>query len=114
MGRDKPWLSEQRLTKLIFTMATLTVSALYPLTASKPSTASFSVIIGAAISSIWGEKIYAEEAKQLGLASQVMPLNKLLDRAWEIARTKFLPNARVQRRLTRSLLIQPWRKLLTK
>lgn len=58
-----------------------------------------------------GEKIYANEAKQLGLVSEVCPLDKLLDRAWEIARTKFLPKSRVQRRLTRSLLIQPWRKL---
>ncbi|CAK7207046.1 hypothetical protein SEUCBS139899_009854 [Sporothrix eucalyptigena] len=61
-----------------------------------------------------GEKIYAAEAKQLGLVSEVLPLDKLLDRAWEIARTKFLPKNRVQRRLARSLLIQPWRELFTK
>lgn len=61
-----------------------------------------------------GEKIYAEEAKQLGLVSEVWPLDKLLDRAWEIARTKFLPKPRVHRRLTRSLLIQPWREIFTK
>jgi enoyl-CoA hydratase/carnithine racemase len=61
-----------------------------------------------------GEKIYADEAKQLGLVSEVVPLDKVLDRAWGIARTKLLPKARVQRRLTRSLLIQPWREIFTK
>ncbi|KAL1894037.1 hypothetical protein Sste5346_006179 [Sporothrix stenoceras] len=54
-----------------------------------------------------GEKIYAPGAKTLGVVSEVLPLDQLLDRTWEIARTKFLPKNRVQRRLARSLWIQP-------
>lgn len=63
---------------------------------------------------LMGERIKAAEAKQLGLISEVLPADKLLDRAWEIARTKFMSKNRVTRRLTRSLLIQPWRELFTK
>ena len=61
-----------------------------------------------------GNKIYAEEALQLGLVSEVLPQDKLLDRAWEIAETIFMTKDRIQRRLTRSLLIQPWRELFVK
>jgi len=63
---------------------------------------------------LMGEKIGAEEALRLGLVGEVMPREKLLDRAWEIARTNFLSKDRVQRRLTLSLLMQPWRELFTK
>jgi enoyl-CoA hydratase/carnithine racemase len=61
-----------------------------------------------------GEKIYAEEAKSLGLVSEVLAPDELLPRAWEMARTIFMNKDRLHRRLTRSLLIQPWRELFTK
>ncbi|CAK7201503.1 hypothetical protein SEUCBS139899_004209 [Sporothrix eucalyptigena] len=63
---------------------------------------------------LMGERIHAPEAKQLGLVSEVMPLEDLLPRAWEIARTKMMTKNRVQRRLTRGLLIQPWKELFIK
>jgi hypothetical protein len=34
--------------------------------------------------------------------------------AWEIARTVFKPRARSTRAMTRALLVQPWRELLTR
>lgn len=61
-----------------------------------------------------GNKIDAQEALQLGIVSEVLPKNKVLDRAWEIAEKVFMSHDRVTRRLTRSLLIQPWRELFTK
>lgn len=60
-----------------------------------------------------GRTIDAEEALGLGLISEVLPHDELLDRAWEIAETMFMPVNRVHRRLTRSLLVQPWRELFT-
>ncbi|OCL08788.1 ClpP/crotonase [Glonium stellatum] len=41
------------------------------------------------------EKIAAAEAKQLGLVSEALLAENLLDRAWEIARTKFLSKNRI-------------------
>ncbi|MFH1089944.1 MAG: enoyl-CoA hydratase/isomerase family protein [Pseudomonadota bacterium] len=61
-----------------------------------------------------GNKIHAQEALQLGLVGEVLPREKLLDRAWEIAEKVFMSKNRIQRRLARSLLIQPWRELFTK
>lgn len=61
-----------------------------------------------------GQRIHAEEAKALGLVGEVLPHDKLLDRAWELAETIFMSKNRIQRRLTRSLLIQPWRELFVK
>ncbi len=61
-----------------------------------------------------GQRITAKEALDLGLVGEVLPQDKLLDRAWEIARRVFMSKNRIQRRLTRSLLIQPWRELFTK
>lgn len=63
---------------------------------------------------LMGQKIYAEEALALGLVGEVLPSDQLLPRAWEIARNVFMNKNRIQRRLTRSLLMQPWRELFTK
>lgn len=63
---------------------------------------------------LMGQKIFADEALALGLVGEVMPQSKLLPRAWEIADKVFMSKNRIQRRLTRSLLIQPWRELFTK
>jgi enoyl-CoA hydratase/carnithine racemase len=61
-----------------------------------------------------GQKIEAEEARQLGLVGEVLAPEDLLPRAWEIAREVFMSKNRIHRRLTRSLLVQPWRELFTK
>jgi enoyl-CoA hydratase/carnithine racemase len=61
-----------------------------------------------------GQKIYAQEALQLGMVGEVVPADRLLGRAWEIAERTFMSKNRVQRRLTRSLLVQPWRELFVK
>jgi enoyl-CoA hydratase/carnithine racemase len=63
---------------------------------------------------LMGQKIFASEALQLGLVGEVVSRDKLLDRAWEIAEKIFMSKHRVQRRLARSLLIQPWRELFVK
>ncbi|MFM5923517.1 MAG: enoyl-CoA hydratase/isomerase family protein [Novosphingobium sp.] len=63
---------------------------------------------------LMGQKIYAQEALQLGLVGEVLPADQLLPRAWEIARNVFMNKNRIQRRMTRSLLMQPWRELFTK
>lgn len=61
-----------------------------------------------------GQRIVAAEALNLGLVGEVIAANDLLGRAWEIAETVFMSRARVQRRLARSLLVQPWRELFVK
>jgi enoyl-CoA hydratase/carnithine racemase len=60
------------------------------------------------------QKISAQEALQLGLVGEVVPRDKLLDRAWEIAEKTFMSKNRIQRRLARALLIQPWKELFAK
>jgi len=59
-----------------------------------------------------GQVMSAQELLGLGLVGEVVPDDKLLDRAWEIARTVFKPRARSTRIMTRALLVQPWRELL--
>lgn len=61
-----------------------------------------------------GQSLDASKALALGLVGEVLPQDQLLDRAWEIARSLFMSRNRIQRRLTRSLFIQPWRELFTK
>ena len=61
-----------------------------------------------------GQKLTATEMLNMGLVGEVVPDDKLLDRAWEIARTVFLPRARSHRVMTRALLVQPWRELLVR
>lgn len=63
---------------------------------------------------LMGQRLDAYEARDLGLVGEVLAPEALMDRAWEIARTVFMSKNRIQRRLTRSLLIQPWRELFTK
>jgi enoyl-CoA hydratase/carnithine racemase len=61
-----------------------------------------------------GQSFDAQQSLELGLVDEVVPLDKLLERAWQIARDVFMARNRIQRRVTRSLLIQPWRELFTK
>jgi enoyl-CoA hydratase/carnithine racemase len=61
-----------------------------------------------------GATMDAQELLALGVVGEVVPDDQLLDRAWEIARTIFMARARSHRRMTRALLVQPWRELLIK
>jgi len=57
------------------------------------------------------QKIDAQEALQLGIVSEVLPKEKVLPRAWEIAEEMMRKMSRYNRRLTRGLLVRPWRVL---
>src|SRR5262249_40527035 len=59
-----------------------------------------------------GQKITAQEMLALGLVGEVVPDGRLLDRAWELARGVFMKRSRSHRRMTRALLVQPWREKL--
>ena len=61
-----------------------------------------------------GAKIDAQEALQLGMVGEVLPRNDLLDRAWELAEKTFMTVNRINRRMTRSVLIQAWREIYMK
>ncbi|RYD92361.1 MAG: enoyl-CoA hydratase/isomerase family protein [Sphingomonadales bacterium] len=58
---------------------------------------------------LMGEKIYAEEAKRLGIVSEVMPRAQLADRAKEIA-TGLARHDPIMLRHTRAMLVQKLRK----
>lgn len=61
-----------------------------------------------------GQVLDAQECLDLGLVSEIVPQEKLLERAWDIARNVFMARNRIQRRVTRAVLVQPWRELFTK
>ncbi len=61
-----------------------------------------------------GQTLDAAESLRLGLVSEVLPQGQLMERAWEIARKLFMTRNRIQRRVTRSVFIQPWRELFTR
>ncbi|WP_328397082.1 enoyl-CoA hydratase/isomerase family protein [Nocardia sp. NBC_00416] len=61
-----------------------------------------------------GQQIGAEEALRLGLVGEVLPPDQVLERAWTLAESVFMTKSRVQRRLARATLVQPWRELFVK
>jgi enoyl-CoA hydratase/carnithine racemase len=56
-----------------------------------------------------GEVIGAVEAKAVGLVNEVLPRDRLLPRAWELART-ILRRPEIQRRYARILLTEKLRR----
>ncbi|MBT8339348.1 MAG: enoyl-CoA hydratase/isomerase family protein [Desulfatitalea sp.] len=56
-----------------------------------------------------GQVITAEQALDWGVIGEIVPKEKLLERAWELAETIFMSKDRWQRQLTHSLLMQQWR-----
>ena len=58
-----------------------------------------------------GQTIDAKTALEWGMVNEVLPSDKLMDRAWEIAET-IMQQSRVTRRLTSQLLRRPWKRLL--
>jgi enoyl-CoA hydratase/carnithine racemase len=61
-----------------------------------------------------GQTLTAQEMLTMGLVGEVVPDDQLLERAWELARNVFMKRSRSHRRMTRALLVQPWRELLTR
>ena len=57
------------------------------------------------------DKINAQTAKELGLVNEVLPLDRLLPRAWEIAE-KIMEKPRAIRRLTSAVLRRQWKRRL--
>ncbi len=58
-----------------------------------------------------GKNIDAKTALELGLVNEVLPREKLMDRAWEIAET-IMKQHRVIRRLTSQIVKRPWKRLI--
>lgn len=58
-----------------------------------------------------GKDIDAKTALELGLVNEIMPREKLLDRAWEIARY-IMDHPRYMRYVTHQQLMRPWKKIL--
>ena len=59
-------------------------------------------------------EISAKQAMELGVVAEVLPIDKVLDRAWTIARDVIMPVPRIHRRLSREALIQPFREAYAK
>jgi enoyl-CoA hydratase/carnithine racemase len=57
------------------------------------------------------DKINAQMAKEMGLVNEVVPLDRLLPRAWEIAE-KIMQKPRAIRRLTSAVLRRQWKRRL--
>jgi enoyl-CoA hydratase/carnithine racemase len=57
------------------------------------------------------DKITAQMAKEMGLVNEVLPLDRLLPRAWEIAE-KIMQKSRTVRRLTSAVLRRQWKRRL--
>jgi enoyl-CoA hydratase/carnithine racemase len=58
-----------------------------------------------------GESISAEECLRMGLVNEIVPQERLLPRAWELAR-KIMGANRTARRMTHQLSVRPWQRLL--
>ena len=57
------------------------------------------------------DKIDAQTAREIGLVNEVLPLDRLMPRAWEIAE-KIMKKPRSVRRLTSAVIRRPWKRLL--
>jgi enoyl-CoA hydratase/carnithine racemase len=57
------------------------------------------------------DKITAQMAKEMGLVNEVLPLDRLLPRAWEIAE-KIMQKPRSIRRMTSAVLRRQWKQRL--
>lgn len=61
---------------------------------------------------LMGEVITPDMALKYGLVNEVVPKEKIWDRAWEIAEKLISQQSRVQRRATVQVLREPWKKRL--
>jgi enoyl-CoA hydratase/carnithine racemase len=58
-----------------------------------------------------GKTFDAKTALDCGLVHEVLPAEKLIDRAWELAE-EIMKQHRVTRRLTSRLIKRPWQRLV--
>jgi enoyl-CoA hydratase/carnithine racemase len=58
-----------------------------------------------------GRPIGARQALELGLVNEVLPADRLLPRAWELAET-IMKSPRAARRLTHAIVQRPWKRRL--
>lgn len=63
----------------------------------------------AAYALLTGQLIDAQKALELGMVNEVVPRDKLLDRAWELA-DEIMMQSRTTRRLTTQIIRRPWKK----
>lgn len=66
----------------------------------------------AAYAMLTGQPIGAQEALELGMVNEVLPREKLLQRAWELA-DQLMAQTRTVRRLTTQVIRRPWKKRIT-
>jgi enoyl-CoA hydratase/carnithine racemase len=59
-----------------------------------------------------GQAINAQKALEYGMVNEVLPRDKLLERAWEIA-DFIMTQPRITRRLTTQIIRRPWKKRIT-
>lgn len=57
-----------------------------------------------------GQVLTADDLLSLGVVGEIVPSDQLLDRAWDLARNVIMSVDRAHRRMTRALLVQPWRE----
>lgn len=65
----------------------------------------------AAYALLTGEQINARKALDLGMVNEVVPRERLLDRAWELA-DEIMKQSRTTRRLTTQIIRRPWKTRL--
>lgn len=66
----------------------------------------------AAYALLTGQAIDARKALEYGMVNEVVPRDKLLERAWQIA-DHIMSQPRVTRRLTTQIIRRPWKKRIT-
>jgi enoyl-CoA hydratase/carnithine racemase len=66
----------------------------------------------AAYALITGQRIDAKLALEYGMVNEVLPRDRLLDRAWKLA-DHIMSQPRVTRRLTTQIVRRPWRRRIT-
>jgi enoyl-CoA hydratase/carnithine racemase len=59
-----------------------------------------------------GQAIDAKTALEYGLVNEVVPRDKLLDRAWQLA-DHIMTQPRITRRITTQIVRRPWKKRIT-
>jgi len=66
----------------------------------------------AAYALLTGQAIDAKKALEYGMVNEVLPRDKLLDRAWQLA-DHIMTQPRTTRRLTTQVIRRPWKKRIT-
>jgi enoyl-CoA hydratase/carnithine racemase len=66
----------------------------------------------AAYALLTGQRIDAKLALEYGLVNEIMPRDKLLERAWKLA-DHIMRQPRITRRLTTQIIRRPWRRRIT-